>query len=69
MKGERVTLSRLKNNKEEGATGEHRRVETDVDNLPAHEPADPRPLPVTHNRHLDVDGVLARSIPGLSRRI
>jgi hypothetical protein len=27
------------------------------------EPIDPRPRPVAHGRHLDVDAVLARSLP------
>lgn len=29
-------------------------------------PIDPRPLPSPHNRHLDVDRVLARSLPRVS---
>jgi hypothetical protein len=61
-----MTLDRVKVSKDERAKTEGRQPETAGD--PPDQPNDPRPLPVTHDRHLDVDRVLARSLPAVSDR-
>ena len=42
------------------------RLETNTRTLGADEPTDPRPLPKTHDRYLDVEKVLERSLPRVS---
>ena len=59
-----MTLDRLKTSKDEKGKPEGTELETVADDLQP--PIDPRPLPVTHERHLDVDRVLARSLPAVS---
>ncbi len=59
-----MTLEILKISIDERATAERKRLDTGT--AQSDQPIDPRPLPLNHHRHLDVDRVLARSLPALS---
>ena len=63
-----MTLASSKLRKGEQTT-EASRPEKAADGESSDEPIDPRPLPVTHDRHLDVNKVLERSLPRLSGEV
>ena len=56
--------STAKISKDEQTTASQKRLDPDI--VSPDSPIDPRPLPSHHNRHLDVDRVLARSLPMVS---
>lgn len=61
-----MALPSLKVSRDEPETEGVAGFETNGKTVSPDEPADPRPLPVTHGRHLDVNKVLERSLPRLS---
>ena len=59
-----MALADLREIKEEQQTTQDRaRVAIEAYSVKSVERNDPRPMPVFHGRHLDVDAVLARSLP------
>lgn len=60
-----MVLASSKTSNDEQTT-EETRLEKSAETLSPEERTDPRPLPVTHDRHLDVNKVLERSLPRLS---
>ena len=64
-----MAIADLKIRKDERTTEESQQFEADVETVSPDEPADPRPLPITHARHLDVNRVLERSLPRLSDEV
>jgi hypothetical protein len=63
-----MALASLKESKGE-TTELSSRYETAAETVGSDEPTDPRPLPVTHGRHLDVNKVLERSLPRVSDEV
>lgn len=61
-----MVLGSLKNSTYKQKTDDSPRSERETKTAGPDEPADPRPLPVTHDRHLDVNQILERSLPRLS---
>lgn len=61
-----MALASLKVRKGELTTEQRSRLDTGTETVSSDEPTDPRPLPETHDRHLDVNKVLDRSLPRVS---
>ena len=60
-----MALTILRVSKDEQTTGGSP-LETDAETVGPDEPSDPRPLPINHDRHLDVNKILDRSLPRVS---
>jgi hypothetical protein len=61
-----MALAGFKVSKDEQITEESLGSETEAKTVISDEPIDPRPLPMNHNRHLDVNKILERSLPRVS---
>ena len=58
-----MALANLREIEEEQTTHDRARAAIEAYALKSVELNDPRPMPVSNGRHLDVDAVLARSLP------
>jgi hypothetical protein len=59
-----MAFASLKLSKDEPTSEESSKL--DAKNVIPDEPIDPRPLPINHDRHLDVNKILERSLPRVS---